>query len=87
MPRRLITSEQRYADTSYIGTSRYPLEAQDYEQIIDVLLAQHIDIVLFNGGNGTMDACGKLARAAAREPRAEHLRVVGIQKLSITILR
>ncbi|MBP7494096.1 MAG: diphosphate--fructose-6-phosphate 1-phosphotransferase [Spirochaetales bacterium] len=65
---------------SYIGTSRYPLEETDYEKIIEVLLSQRIDCVLFNGGNGTMDACGKLARAIAHTPRSRHIRVIGIPK-------
>jgi 6-phosphofructokinase 1 len=65
---------------SYIGTSRYPLEENDYERILEVLNDHCVNYVLFNGGNGTMDACGKLAQAAARTHRSQHIQVVGIPK-------
>lgn len=44
-----------------IGTSRDALEAEDYARMADILAEKHIRYVLMNGGNGTMDACGKLA--------------------------
>jgi len=51
---------------SYIGTSRDPIEKEEYARIVDILLEKHIRYVLFNGGNGSMDSCGKLAHAAAQ---------------------
>lgn len=65
---------------SFIGTSRFPIEDTDYPRLVDALAGQGIRYLLLNGGNGTMDTCGKLARAAARNPRAAGLRIVGIPK-------
>ncbi len=65
---------------SCIGTSRFPIEEEDYPRLVDALADQGIRYLLLNGGNGTMDTCGKLARAAARNPRAAGLRIVGIPK-------
>lgn len=45
---------------SAIGTSRDPLEETDYERMVTILQKHQIDYVLLNGGNGTMDTCGKL---------------------------
>ena len=59
-----------------IGTSRKPLEAGDYESMIKVFKRHKIKYVLLNGGNGSMDACGKLYRAALKEG----ITVVGIPK-------
>lgn len=49
---------------SAIGTSRFPLEKADYEKIIDILVKNDIKYVLFNGGNGSMDTCGKIYQLA-----------------------
>lgn len=38
-----------------IGTSRDPVQQADYEKMADILKAEQIKYVLFNGGNGTMD--------------------------------
>ena len=43
-----------------IGSSRYALEEEDYRAMEPILRKYGIRYVLFNGGNGTMDACGKL---------------------------
>ena len=59
-----------------IGTSRDPLEAEDYARMADILAERDIAYVLMNGGNGTMDACGKLAAACAGKGVA----VMGIPK-------
>lgn len=59
-----------------IGTSRTHLEPEDYQKMIAVMKKHDIRYVLFNGGNGTMDTCGKLYRAA----RDEDIAVVGIPK-------
>ncbi len=61
---------------SAIGTSRTPLYAPEYERMREVLLANDIRYVLMNGGNGTMDTCGKLAAACA----ADGILVGGIPK-------
>lgn len=63
---------------SAIGTSRDALEAEDYEKIADIIAKHHIRYVFFNGGNGTMDACGKVYRACA--DKNIPVQVVGIPK-------
>lgn len=55
----------RLSPASAIGTSRTPLEADDYARMAEILCRHDIGYVLFTGGNGSMDACGKLARACA----------------------
>ena len=47
---------------SAIGTSRDQLEQEEYDRMADILQKKNIRYVLFNGGNGTMDTCGKLYR-------------------------
>lgn len=64
--------------SSAIGTSRDHLEPEDYRQIAKTVVQHQIGIVCFNGGNGSMDACGKVD-AACRELGAK-VRVVGIPK-------
>ncbi|MBW7572361.1 diphosphate--fructose-6-phosphate 1-phosphotransferase [Caproiciproducens faecalis] len=59
-----------------IGTSRTPLTPEDYDRMISIFKKHNIKYVLFNGGNGSMDTCGKLYRAA----KDEDIRVVGIPK-------
>ncbi|QAT50960.1 diphosphate--fructose-6-phosphate 1-phosphotransferase [Caproiciproducens sp. NJN-50] len=61
---------------SAIGTSRTHLQEDDYLKMVSILKKHNIRCVLLNGGNGTMDTCGKLYRAA----RGEGIRVVGIPK-------
>lgn len=61
-----------------IGTSRDPIEQEDYEQMADILEAENIKYVLFNGGNGTMDTCGKLHKTCQR--RNLDVKVMGIPK-------
>ena len=61
---------------SAIGTSRDALEAPEYEAMVPILEKYGIRYVLMNGGNGTMDTCGKLyARCAQRG-----INVIGIPK-------
>ena len=61
---------------SAIGTSRDALEAPEYEAMVPILEKYGIRYVLMNGGNGTMDTCGKLyARCADRG-----INVIGIPK-------
>ncbi len=45
---------------SAIGSSRDALEEAEYQRIADVLQKYQIDYVLMNGGNGSMDTCGKI---------------------------
>lgn len=61
---------------SAIGTSRTSLTPDDYDKMIRICEKHHIRYVLFNGGNGSMDTCGKLSHAAG----ARGIRVVGIPK-------
>ena len=60
-----------------IGSSRYALEEEDYKAMEAIFRKHHIRYVLFNGGNGTMDACGKLVRALGPD---SDIRVAGIPK-------
>ncbi len=61
---------------SAIGTSRYPIENEDYLLMKEVFLRNDIGYVLINGGNGTMHTCGKL-HALCKE---SGVIVVGIPK-------
>lgn len=63
---------------SAIGTSRDALEEEDYRQIAMVIARYNICYILFNGGNGSMDACGKLLKACMEKELDVH--VVGIPK-------
>lgn len=67
-----------HSPSSAIGTSRDHLEPEDYAAIARSIVAHGIGIVCFNGGNGSMDACGKVY-AACRKIGAD-VRVVGIPK-------
>jgi 6-phosphofructokinase 1 len=59
-----------------IGTSRTPLYEKEYRQMIAICLKHAIKYVVFNGGNGTMDACGNLATYAEND----NIYVMGIPK-------
>ena len=48
---------------SAIGTSRDAMEQEDYQKVAEILKKRDIRFALFNGGNGTMDTCGKVYRA------------------------
>ncbi len=63
---------------SAIGTSRTQLEKPEYEKMVQVLLEHDIHYVLFTGGNGSMDTCGKL-KAACLEAGTD-ICVCGIPK-------
>jgi ATP-dependent phosphofructokinase / diphosphate-dependent phosphofructokinase len=63
---------------SAIGSSRYPMEAPDYEKALDEIAKADIGYVLFTGGNGTMDTLGKLY--AASQKRHYELYCDGIPK-------
>ena len=53
----------RVSPGSAIGTSRDAMEAEDYAKVAEILKKYNIRYALFNGGNGTMDTCGKVYRA------------------------
>lgn len=63
---------------SAIGTSRDPLEKDEYEKMVRILKKYGIQYVLLNGGNGTMDTCGKLYQAC--QEAQEEIYVIGIPK-------
>ena len=63
---------------SAIGTSRDPLEDEEYEKIITILEKNNIKYVLMNGGNGTMDTCGKLFKKC--QQKKIDIKVIGIPK-------
>ena len=61
-----------------IGTSRDHIEQEHYEKMADILEEENIKYVLFNGGNGTMDTCGKLHKTCQK--RNLDVKVMGIPK-------
>ena len=63
---------------SAIGTSRDQIEQAEYDRMIEVLIKKNIKYVLFNGGNGSMDTCGKLYKNC--QARGLDIRVMGIPK-------
>lgn len=63
---------------SAIGTSRDPLETEDYDQMARVIARHNIRYVFFTGGNGSMDTCGKVYQACCRA--GVDVKVVGIPK-------
>ena len=67
-----------FTPASAIGTSRDHLEPEDYRTIARVIEKNDIKYVFFNGGNGSMDACGKVY-SACRELGVD-VQVVGIPK-------
>ena len=67
-----------YTPASAIGTSRDPMEREDYEAVARIIAKHQIRYVFFNGGNGSMDACGKTYQAC-RDLGVE-VQVVGIPK-------
>jgi 6-phosphofructokinase len=65
-----------YTPASAIGTSRKELLEADYENIVKNLVKNNIKYLLFNGGNGSMDTCGKIYKAA----KQHGINVIGIPK-------
>lgn len=59
-----------------IGSSRYALEQEDYQAMVGIFQKYNIKYVLLNGGNGTMDTCGKLYEVC----KGTDICVVGIPK-------
>ena len=62
-----------------IGSSRYPVTEEDYEKTPEIMKKYNIRYILPNGGNGTMDTCGRIYQACVKEGYSD-LRVVGIPK-------
>ncbi|HIU01904.1 MAG TPA: 6-phosphofructokinase [Candidatus Onthocola gallistercoris] len=63
---------------SAIGTSRDALEQEEYDRMTEILEKHQIRYVLLNGGNGTMDTCGKLSKAC--QAKGLDVCVMGIPK-------
>lgn len=63
---------------SAIGTSRDAMEAEDYAQAAEIFKKHNIRYALFNGGNGTMDTCGKVYHACRQA--GPEIFVAGIPK-------
>lgn len=61
-----------------IGSSRYPLDDDDYNHMVDHLLEDNIGYVLMSGGNGTMGTCGMLSKFCKN--RKTDIKVIGIPK-------
>jgi 6-phosphofructokinase 1 len=67
-----------YTPASAIGTSRDALEGDDYTAIAKVIDKYDIKYIFFNGGNGSMDTCGKIYKAC--KEIGVDVKVVGIPK-------
>lgn len=63
---------------SAIGTSRDQLEQEEYDRMVEILQKYDIKYVLMNGGNGTMDTCGKLYKTC--QQKGLDIKVMGIPK-------
>lgn len=63
---------------SAIGTSRDAMEAPEYARAAEVIGKNGFDFLLCNGGNGTMDTCGKIYEAC--RSAGTPVRVAGIPK-------
>jgi len=63
---------------SAIGTSRDQLEQEEYNRMVEILEKYDIGYVLMNGGNGTMDTCGKLYKTCRQ--KGLDIKVMGIPK-------
>ena len=50
-----------------IGSSRYALWDDDYKKMPEIFKKYNIRYVLLNGGNGTMDTCGRIHKVCVVE--------------------
>lgn len=64
---------------SAIGSSRYPVTEEDYNKTPIILKKYNIKYILPNGGNGTMDTCGRIYKSCI-EAGYTDIKVVGIPK-------
>ena len=58
-----------------IGTSRWPIYEAEYEHMVQIAESHGFDKIIFNGGNGTMDTCGRLYEFARGK-----FQIIGIPK-------
>ena len=64
---------------SAIGSSRYLVTEEDYNKTPIILKKYNIKYILPNGGNGTMDTCGRIYKSCI-EAGYTDIKVVGIPK-------
>lgn len=64
---------------SAIGSSRFPLTEEQYEEMAKIVGKYGISYLLPNGGNGTMDTCGRINKACVALGNTD-VKVVGIPK-------
>jgi len=69
---------KRLLDTpaTAIGSSRYALEQEDYQAMPGIFKKYEVKYVILNGGNGTMDTCGRICEVC----KDERIFVTGIPK-------
>lgn len=63
---------------SALGTTRYKLQDDDYERILDCFKRYNVRYFFFNGGNDSMETCHVVGQLAARENY--ELRCIGVPK-------
>lgn len=67
-----------YTPGSAVGTSREHLEPAEYDEMSELLKKKNIGYVLFTGGNGTMDTCGRFYKRCLAQKA--NINVIGIPK-------
>ncbi len=67
-----------FTPASAIGTSRDHLRPEDYAHMAQVIKENNIRYIFFNGGNGSMDTCGKVYQAC-RDIQND-VQVIGVPK-------
>lgn len=67
-----------FTPASVIGTSRDRLEPEDYAEMAEIIRQEDIRYVFFNGGNGSMDTCGKIYKACL--DAGTEVQIIGIPK-------
>lgn len=69
----------RFTPGAALGTCRYKLKKeQDFDRIINVLMAHNIRYFFYIGGNDSQDTANKISKCAA--DRGYEMRVIGIPK-------
>ena len=69
----------RFTPGAALGTCRYKLKKeQDFERIVDVLVAHNIRYFFYIGGNDSQDTASKISKHASA--RGYEMRVIGIPK-------
>nr|WP_122012723.1 diphosphate--fructose-6-phosphate 1-phosphotransferase [Maliibacterium massiliense] len=59
-----------------LGSSRFPITDDQYEQVVSILKKRNIKYFLVNGGNGTMRVCSRMSKLL----QGTDIRVMGIPK-------